>query len=298
MIFLYLCPSFKNNQFFVVMKNLTLTETEVNELLDLYESEVARAQRRINNLQSLIKRMRNEADEAPKSTKRGRPTKKAAPVAAVAPVAAETAAAPQKRGRKPKAAAAVKAETAAKTPSKATAKPAKASKTAAAKAEKTTKAAKATKTTKTTKASKAAKPAKAAKTTKAAVAAEAGVAKKATAPKKTAKAKRKTTRKAKTRPTHYRSIKGHGGPKMKWTDTIVEVIRSKGFEPMSSNDIASLTIAKLGIDKEDVGRAKSAVATNLTKLVKEGVVNKIPAPGKRGSVYRMAQVVAPSFFKE
>jgi preprotein translocase subunit SecD len=39
------------------MKKISLTETEVNELLDLYQSEIDRAQRRISNLKTIIKKL-------------------------------------------------------------------------------------------------------------------------------------------------------------------------------------------------------------------------------------------------
>jgi len=39
------------------MKKISLSEAEVNDLLDLYQSEIDRAQRRINNLKTIIKKL-------------------------------------------------------------------------------------------------------------------------------------------------------------------------------------------------------------------------------------------------
>jgi len=39
------------------MKKISLSEVEANDLLDLYQSEIDRAQRRINNLKSIIKKL-------------------------------------------------------------------------------------------------------------------------------------------------------------------------------------------------------------------------------------------------
>ena len=179
--------------------------TKLTKLFDLYETEVSMAQGRMDILHALIKEMRNEVGTtAEKTAKRGRPAKenKAAKKTVAAEAATAPVAAPKKRGRKPKAASAATA-----TATTATAK----------------------------KRGRKSKTASAAASTAAPVAAT-EVKKTATATKKkTTKAKRKSARKA--RPTHYKSIKGHGGPKMKWGDTIIEVMRGS-INPMSSKDIA------------------------------------------------------------
>ena len=240
--------------------------TKLTKLFDLYETEVSMAQGRMDILHALIKEMRNEVGTtAEKTAKRGRPAKenKAAKKTVAAEAATAPVAAPKKRGRKPKAASAASA-----TATTATAK----------------------------KRGRKSKTASAAASTAAPVAAT-EVKKTATATKKkTTKAKRKSARKA--RPTHYKSIKGHGGPKMKWGDTIIEVMRGS-INPMSSKDIADRTIAKMGIGTADADRAKLAVSTNLTKLLKEKAVIKHDVPGQRAALYSVApshaQVVAPAY---
>ncbi|MBQ9469701.1 MAG: hypothetical protein IJU72_01965 [Bacteroidales bacterium] len=232
------------------MKNITFTDSELKDVIELYESEIDRAQRRINSLQELIRKMRADSPAgevaAKPAAKRGRPSKeKTAEAAATTPAPAAPAEAPQKRGRKPKAAATTPAlATPAEAPKKRGRKP------------------------------KAAAPALAPPTTE-----------KATAKKTTRKAtqpKRKT--KAKAKATKYQAIKGQGGVKMKWTDTIMGVIKENAA-PMTSSEIASRTIEVMGIESKDAARAKTSVATNLSKMVKEKVLIKSKSIGLRGSVY-------------
>ena len=209
------------------MKNITFTDSELKDVIELYESEIDRAQRRINSLQELIRKMRADSPAgevaAKPAAKRGRPSKeKTAEAAATTPAPAAPAEAPQKRGRKPKAAAPALAPP---TTEKATAK----------------------------------------KTTR-----------KATQPKRKTKAKAKATK--------YQAIKGQGGVKMKWTDTIMGVIKENAA-PMTSSEIASRTIEVMGIESKDAARAKTSVATNLSKMVKEKVLIKSKSIGLRGSVY-------------
>ncbi|MCB8965071.1 MAG: hypothetical protein H6536_08555 [Bacteroidales bacterium] len=93
------------------MKNISLTQTEVNELIDLYQTEIDRAQRRIVSLKAILSKI---SDGKILSDEAGRELKKAAKTLTVEPkvrgrkpsVAAKQApiekAEPKKRGPKPK----------------------------------------------------------------------------------------------------------------------------------------------------------------------------------------------------
>jgi len=100
------------------MKKISLSEVEVNDLLDLYQSEIDRAQRRINNLKSIIIKLSEGQpieiiEEAPIKVKSKRGRKPKVKVAAETKAAKkvkeiievkekEIARVPQKRGRKKK----------------------------------------------------------------------------------------------------------------------------------------------------------------------------------------------------
>lgn len=96
------------------MKKISLSEVEVNELLDLYQSEIDRAQRRITNLKTIIKKLSEEksielTEEKPKipellKSKRGRKPKAHAPVivSKKEEEVNEIVKEPKKRGRKKK----------------------------------------------------------------------------------------------------------------------------------------------------------------------------------------------------
>lgn len=100
------------------MKKISLTQNEVNDLIDLYQTEIDRAQRRVVNLKAILKKLmegqplteedrgdvkKTEKKEAePKAGKRGRKPKKGKEISEKE-VVEEVSAAPKKRGRKPKA---------------------------------------------------------------------------------------------------------------------------------------------------------------------------------------------------
>jgi len=101
------------------MKKITLSKEEIEDLKDLYQSEIDRAQRRIDSLKSILKKIEKgdlgDETEVPTPKKRGRKPKVAKPIESTAPkkrgrpkkVTAEDAKAPEakepkKRGRKPK----------------------------------------------------------------------------------------------------------------------------------------------------------------------------------------------------
>ena len=100
------------------MKKISLSDVEVNELLDLYQSEIDRAQRRITNLKTIIKKLSEGksielSEEEPEKIKNKRGRKPKAKVPVVVPKKAEVVKVvekePAKRGRKKKVAE-VKAE--------------------------------------------------------------------------------------------------------------------------------------------------------------------------------------------
>lgn len=78
------------------MKKISLSQNEIEDLKDLYQSEIDRAQRRIESLKSILKKIeKGDLDTKPEApAKRGRKPKTAQPK--------PTAEAPKKRGRKPK----------------------------------------------------------------------------------------------------------------------------------------------------------------------------------------------------
>ncbi len=89
------------------MKKISLSDVEVNDLLDLYQSEIDRAQRRINNLKTIVKKISEGKSTEPSEektvkveSKRGRKSKvKVAETKVEKIITTE----PKKRGRKPKA---------------------------------------------------------------------------------------------------------------------------------------------------------------------------------------------------
>lgn len=88
------------------MKKISLSDVEVNDLLDLYQSEIDRAQRRINNLKTIVKKISEgksiePSEEKPvkvESKKGRKPKVKVAETKVEKVITTE----PKKRGRKPK----------------------------------------------------------------------------------------------------------------------------------------------------------------------------------------------------
>lgn len=101
------------------MKKISLSDVEVNELLDLYQSEIDRAQRRISNLKTIIKKLSEgksieiteEEPEKIKSKSGRKPKVKVPVVPQKAEVVKVVEKEPARKGRKKKVVAAVKAET-------------------------------------------------------------------------------------------------------------------------------------------------------------------------------------------
>lgn len=211
-IFFY---TFANNlihQTFKTMKNVVLTEVEVNELIDMYESEVERSRRRINNLQSTIGKLKDgsyhhsvsasdlDVDGLSKPGRRGAPKRivDAEQVGIDDDQTLKTAISkPGKRGPKPKATAKV----------------------------------------------------------------------------------------TKGRSGRYKAIKGGSvSGKVKWSDTILNIMR-QADRPMLSSEITNEAVAMLNIDEENKSRARSAISTNITKLLKANVISKQPVPGQKAALF-------------
>lgn len=208
------------------MKIISFDDSEVKTLVDLYETEIAKAQYKITNLQSILKKLQGDAGKDQKVVSRKKVKQAVAAVkkAEDKPVT-DKVAAPVKKNAKEK--PAIKKE--------------------------------------------------------AVVAQKVKVAKKSKAKRPVAK----NTAKAKT--SKYKSIKGEiGGEKVKWSDTIVRILNEKGA-PMLSSDISKEAIARLGIPEENVARAKSAVATNITKLIKNNKISKKSVDGKKGSLFEIVK---------
>lgn len=211
------------------MKNIFLTEIEVNELVDIYEAEIDRSQRRINNLQSLIIKLKesSKASEAKvvRSEVKEAASKEKEPVV-------KTKVAKTKVAR------------------------AKVSKSKVAKA----------------------------KIAKAVVEQPAEVVAKAKPVKRVAK--KKIAKKAgKANLSKYKAIKsGKGETKVKWADTIMNIMKDIN-RPMLSSEIATEAIMRLKIEEDNRARAKSAIATNITKLLKSNAVVKQPVAGQKGSLF-------------
>lgn len=71
------------------MKKITLSKEEIEDLKDLYQSEIDRAQRRIDSLKSILKKIEKgdlgDETEVPTPKKRGRKPKVAKPIESTAP---------------------------------------------------------------------------------------------------------------------------------------------------------------------------------------------------------------------
>lgn len=255
------------------MKKISLSESEANDLLDLYQSEIDRAQRRINNLKTIIHKLSEghsfeHTEEEPVKVKGKRGRKPKAKVAVeVKPVIKtkevkeikekEIAKEPKKRGRKPKAKVAeIKAE-----PKKRGPKPKVKAAEAKVKKEKNT-----IKEKEIIK-----KPKKIGRKKK--------VSKVKAAPKKRGR-KPKSLRKP---------IKGgKGSEKVKWNDFIIDTITEKNSLMLASS-ITRAALEKFEIPESDRDRVRMAISTTLTKMVKSDKnISTYSQEGIRGSFYGLA----------
>lgn len=279
------------------MKKISLSEIEVNDLLDLYQSEIDRAQRRINSLKSIVKKISEgqpveSAEEKPAKSevKRGRKPKiKAVEVKAEKKITSE----PKKRGRKPKAIVeVVKAE-----PKKRGRKPKVKTVEAEVIKKQVTKEPK-TKEKKTKKIIKA-EPKKRGRKPKA-IAAEVSVVdekkeikvtEKVKKPKKVQKKKvAKVKAEPKKRGRKPKSLRkpikgGKGKDKVKWNDFINETLQSKDSLMLASS-ITQAALEKFDIPASDRDRVRMAISTTLTKMAnKDKVLHTYSQPGIRGAFF-------------
>ncbi len=244
------------------MKKISLTQSEIDNLKELYQSEIGRAQRRIESLKSILKKIEKEnlsiEPEEKIVKKRGRK-----PKVTVAQTLQETPSSPKKRGRKPKNTT-VAAE-AAKEPKKRGRKP----KNADASAEVVQEI---KKRGRKPKAKPAEENVKKTKTTRKNI-------KPIHPPKKRKKSKslRKSLKQA------------VDGEKIKWIDLILSIFK-KSNSLLNSNALTIAAIEKLNLPEVEKDRVRMAVATNLTKLTKydKKIVKYIPE-GSKTAVYGLAE---------
>lgn len=245
------------------MKKISLSEAEVNDLLDLYQSEIDRAQRRINNLKTIIKKL-SEGHSIIEPTEEKHTKVKA------------------KRGRKPKV---KEAENKA---------PVEVKEIKAAVKEKAVKAVKKVKAAKNVKPLKEVKavaevvtiqePKKRGRKPKAV--AEKVESKKKGRKKKAIKVKATPKRRGRKPKSLRKPIKsGKGENKVKWNDFIVETITSKNSLMLASS-ITQAALEKFAIPANDRDRVRMAISTTLTKMVnKDKVLNTFTQKGIRGAFF-------------
>jgi len=305
------------------MKKISLSEVEVNDLLDLYQSEIDRAQRRINNLKTIVKKISegksiepSEEEPVKVESKRGRkPKVKVTKTKVEKVITAE----PKKRGRKPKAKVEViKAEQKIRGPKskvevKAEIKKEQKVKVAKVKAEPKKRGPKA----KGKKAEPKAKDEVKVEAKK--VVAKAGPKKRGRKPKvvvakavvadekkevkvaKKTKPKAKPTKKAvkvkaepKKRGRKPKSLRkpikgGKGKDKVKWNVFINETITAKDSLMLASS-LTHAALEKFEIPSSDRDRVRMAISTTLTKMAnKDKVLHTYTQAGIRGAFFGLAK---------
>jgi hypothetical protein len=280
------------------MKKISLSEVEVNDLLELYQSEIDRAQRRINNLKSIVKKISEKQSIEPTAektakveTKRGRKPKiKLAEVKVEKEITAE----PKKRGRKPKAKVeveAIKAE-----PKKRGRKPNVKLPEVKAKKEIAEKKAPKEKGVKAEPKKRGRKPkAIATEVTATDEVKEIKVIEKVKKPKrkvakkKVAKVKPEPKKKGRKPKSLRKPIKGGTGKdKVKWNDFIIETITSKDSLMLASS-ITQAALEKFEIAASDRDRVRMAISTTLTKMAnKDKVLQTYTQQGIRGAFFGLA----------
>ncbi len=306
------------------MKKISLSEVEVNDLIDLYQSEIDRAQRRISNLKSIIKKISDgknvdASEEKPEKVKRGRKPNAKAPVEKIGK---ELTTEPKKRGRKPKAKVSViKAEkeitsepkkrgrkpkvkevTAKAEPKRRGRKPKVNLANTPAKAEVAKKVVAKEPKKKVAKLKEKPAPKKRGrkpKTTEAKAVenkAEVKVVEKKAKPKVSKKKIVKAEPKKRGRkPKSLRKpIKGgKGKDKVKWNDFIFESLSLKNTL-LPASAITQAAIEKFEIHESDRDRVRMAISTTLTKMAnKDKVLKTYSIHGVRGSYFGLS-----TWFKE
>jgi hypothetical protein len=276
------------------MKKITLSDVEINELLDLYQSEIDRSQRRINNLKRTIEKLSEGQSVKQKEEKitkikgkRGRkPKVKVEEVKA--PVEKVVKKEPKKRGRKPKFVE-IKPE-----PKKRGRKPKVKTLDERVISDKIVTKEPKQKEIKTKNVLKKrgrkpiAKPIIAKPTKKI-------VEKKIPKEKKKAGRKKKVTL-TKTSPKKIVKSKvlrkpiksGKGKDKVKWNDFITETITSKNSLMLASS-LTRAALEKFSIPASDRDRVRMAISTALTKLTnKDKVLQTYLQPGIKGAFFGLA----------
>lgn len=305
------------------MKKISLSEVEVNDLIDLYQSEIDRAQRRIINLKSIIKKisdgknidapeekpekLKGKRGRKPKAKttiqkvekeitvepkKRGRKPKTKTPAVKVEK---EIISEPKKRGRKPKVKPViVKAE-----PKKRGRKPKDKAVETSAKKEVTKKIIKKEPKKKVSKVKEKPtlkKRGRKPKTTEIKVAevkAETTVVEKKAKPKvskkKIAKSKAEPKKRGRKPKSLRKPIKGgKGKEKVKWNDFIFESLSSKNTL-LPASAITQAAIEKFEIHESDRDRVRMAISTTLTKMAnKDKILKTYSQQGVRGAFFGLS----------
>ncbi len=295
------------------MKKISLSDLEANELVDLYQSEIDRAQRRINNLKTIIEKLSEGysvdiVEEKPIKIqeKRGRKPKAKTTIANIVneiKKAKEITVEPKKRGPKPKdKVAKVKAE-----PKKRGRKPKV--KPVEVKATKEIKEVAKKIVIKEPKKKEGvikikAEPKKRGRKPKT-IATEVKILDKKSEAKVIAKVKKpkeknlkKTVAKVKAEPKKRgrkpkslrKPIKGgKGKDKVKWNDFIIETITSKDSLMLASS-ITQAALEKFDIAASDRDRVRMAISTTLTKMAnKDKVLQTYTQQGIRGAFFGLAK---------
>jgi len=235
------------------MKKISLTETEVKDLLDLYQSEIDRAQRRINNLKNIIIKLSEEQiSEEPIKEK---PIVKG------------------KRGRKPKVKV-LEASNKKTTPE--------------VKEKKALKAKIITTKKEELKPEIIQEPKKRGRKKK--VVEEKVAPKKRGRKKKVATVKPAPKKRGRKPKSLRKPIKGgKGKDKVKWNDFIIETVTSKNSLMLASS-LTQAALEKFQIPNSDRDRVRMAISTTLTKMVKDDkVLTTFTQPGIRGSFYGLTE---------
>ncbi|RPH33268.1 MAG: hypothetical protein EHM93_05530 [Bacteroidales bacterium] len=284
------------------MKKISLSEVEVNDLLDLYQSEIDRAQRRINSLKSIVKKISEgnpiditEEKPAKVETKRGRKTKAKKAIAKVEkeitiepkkrgrkPIvkAGEIEVEPKKRGRKPKVKA-VEVKNA-KEVAKKPIKKAKKEKVATIKAEPKKRGRKPKVVIPNALITEEKKEIKVIERVK--------KPKSKTVKKKVIKVKAEPKKKGRKPKSLRKPIKGgKGKDKVKWNDFINETLTVKDSLMLASS-ITQAALEKFDIPANDRDRVRMAISTTLTKMAnKDKVLHTYTQTGIRGAFFGLAK---------
>lgn len=279
------------------MKKISLSEVEVNDLIDLYQSEIDRAQRRISNLKNIMKKISagknaDNPEEKPEKikSKRGRKPKAKTPVVKAEK---EITSEPKKRGRKPKVKEViVKAE-----PKKRGRKPKVKVAEAPAKVEVAKKVVDKEPKKKIVKLKE--KPAPKKRGRKPKTTETKAVENKAEVKVVDKKAKPKVSKKKivkaepKKRGRKPKSLRkpikgGKGKDKVKWNDFIFESLSSKNTL-LPASAITQAAIDKFEIHESDRDRVRMAISTTLTKMAnKDKVLKTYSQQGVRGSFFGLS----------